>query len=96
MSSKLCSSPDWILSQHIADDDDVGAYDYGSIMHYPRNAFSVDGSDTITGEPDRRGGRGLAGRSGGRPCRQPTRRRLTPSAAGRCSGEGTGCARVVT
>ncbi len=36
------------FSQHIADGDDIGAYDYGSIMHYPRDAFSVDGSDTIT------------------------------------------------
>jgi hypothetical protein len=35
------------FNQHIADGDDVGAYDYGSIMHYPRTAFSVDGSDTI-------------------------------------------------
>lgn len=22
-------------------------YDYGSVMHYPRKAFSIDGSDTI-------------------------------------------------
>jgi hypothetical protein len=36
------------FDQHITDGDDVGAYDYGSIMHYPRDAFSVDGSDTIT------------------------------------------------
>jgi hypothetical protein len=36
------------FDQHIADGDDVGAYDYGSIMHYPRDAFSSDGSDTIT------------------------------------------------
>ena len=36
------------FNQHINDGDDVGAYDFGSIMHYPRDAFSVDGSDTIT------------------------------------------------
>jgi hypothetical protein len=36
------------FDQHITDGDDVGAYDYGSIMHYPRTAFSVDGSETIT------------------------------------------------
>lgn len=36
------------FDQHVTDGDDVGAYDYGSIMHYPRDAFSVDGSDTIT------------------------------------------------
>ncbi len=36
------------FNQHITDGDDVGAYDYVSIMHYPRDAFSVDGTDTIT------------------------------------------------
>ncbi len=35
------------FSQHIADGDDIGAYDYGSIMHYPRQAFSKNGNDTI-------------------------------------------------
>jgi hypothetical protein len=35
------------FDQHIADGDDLGAYDYGSIMHYPKDAFSVDGKDTI-------------------------------------------------
>jgi hypothetical protein len=35
------------FTQHITDGDDVGSYDYGSIMHYPRWAFSANGQDTI-------------------------------------------------
>lgn len=35
------------FNQHITDGDDLGAYDYGSIMHYPRKAFSKNTQDTI-------------------------------------------------
>jgi hypothetical protein len=35
------------FNQHISDGDDIGAYDYASIMHYPTWAFSKNGQPTI-------------------------------------------------
>ena len=35
------------LNQHISDRDDINAYEFNSIMHYPRTAFSRNGQDTI-------------------------------------------------
>jgi hypothetical protein len=35
------------FDKQIDNGEDIGAYDYGSIMHYPRWAFSKNGQDTI-------------------------------------------------
>ena len=35
------------FNQHITDGDDIGAYDFGSLMHYGRRAFSNNNQDTI-------------------------------------------------
>ena len=48
------------FNQHIADGDDIGGYDFGSIMHYGRFAFSKNGLPTI--EP--LGGETIGQRSG--------------------------------
>jgi hypothetical protein len=36
------------FDQHVVDGDDVGDYDYDSIMHYGSKAFSNNGQDTIS------------------------------------------------
>lgn len=35
------------FNQQIQDGDDLGAYDFGSIMHYPATAFSINGQATL-------------------------------------------------
>jgi astacin len=35
------------FDKHVLDGDDIGAYDFGSIMHYPETAFSKNGQPTI-------------------------------------------------
>lgn len=48
------------FDQHILDGTDLGEYDYGSIMHYPRDAFSKNGQDTI----ETKGGQDIGQRTG--------------------------------
>lgn len=35
------------FDKHVLDGEDLGSYDYGSIMHYPATAFSKNGQPTI-------------------------------------------------
>jgi hypothetical protein len=45
----IASGTEHNFNQHITDGDDVGCYDYGSLMHYGRRDFAVDNTkDTIT------------------------------------------------
>jgi astacin len=48
------------FDQHISDGDDIGAYDYGSIMHYGAYAFSKNGQVTI----ETLGGQAIGQRAG--------------------------------
>ena len=50
------------FNQHIVDGDDVGKYDYGSIMHYPPTAFTKNGLPTII--PLKSGGSTMGQRKG--------------------------------
>jgi hypothetical protein len=50
------------FDQHIVDGDDIGKYDYGSIMHYPPTAFTKNGLPTII--PLKAGGNQIGQRTG--------------------------------
>lgn len=50
------------FDQHIVDGDDLGKYDYNSIMHYPAKAFSKNGKATI--EALKSGGGSIGQREG--------------------------------
>ena len=53
------------FNQHISDGDDVGEYDYCSIMHYPTHAFSSNGQPTIQVlQPSRPCGTAIGQRNG--------------------------------
>jgi astacin len=43
----IISSMAFNFNKHVTDGEDIGSYDFGSIMHYPRKAFSKNGKDTI-------------------------------------------------
>lgn len=61
--SIVCSSPWYFCRTHVSFYSSLGSpYDYGSIMHYPSWAFTVNGQDTII--PLRPGGETIGNRAG--------------------------------
>lgn len=47
LTENIKSGEEHNFQQQISDGDDIGAYDFGSIMHYSRTAFSKNTLDTI-------------------------------------------------
>jgi Astacin (Peptidase family M12A) len=43
----VISGQEFNFDQQITDGDDLGSYDYGSIMHYPTHAFSKNGKASV-------------------------------------------------
>src|SRR5262249_50335524 len=66
------------FDQHINDGDDIGTYDYDSIMHYPAKAFSSNGLDTIVAL----GGQAIGQRTGLSDADVAAVRELYPDASG--------------
>jgi astacin (peptidase family M12A)/uncharacterized protein DUF5648 len=70
------------FDQHITDGDDIGDYDYGSIMHYPATAFTSTGLPTIVAL----GGEAIGQREGLSPGDVAAVAALYPSAIGGAGG----------
>jgi hypothetical protein len=65
------------FDQHITDGDDLGGYDYDSIMHYPALAFSRNGQPTIL----TKAGQAIGQRNGSSPGDIAAVRAMYPNAA---------------
>ncbi|HEX8159875.1 MAG TPA: M12 family metallopeptidase, partial [Solirubrobacteraceae bacterium] len=72
------------FNQHVSDGDDIGGYDYGSIMHYPRKAFSKQPANLDTIVPVQ-AGVAIGQRSGLSPGDLAAVRAMYPPPAGAAS-----------
>ncbi len=49
--ANMSSTESYNFSQNISNGDDIGGYDYNSVMHYNGTAFSVNGLPTLVTIP---------------------------------------------